>query len=672
MADPTQKYTVNELGQIAKTKYPQYANLDDATVGSAMLKQYPQYNSVLKHTPGQTIPQTDSQVAAATPPTKKPGFFSRLVAPVVNAVKSGADELNTSLDRQDSGQQGLASTTAQLVGNAAGKFNDIVGKAVGTVVNPVEKGLQGTAGKVGDKLAGNKIISRIVSPDNLQAKIKNATDAVGAKIEQKADEHPVIAADAKAVGNVAMVAAGGKLAESEPVQGAVADAKAAVSGIADQAKDAIGDTIKKSSIASNEETLNMTPKQKGLQARYGHNAAETLSDEGLASDVKVKDGKIDTSAARNKLSGIISDRNNVLNDILKSEKKYVNVDDWANKAKKAVDEDYASDYSDEASKVKKYIDDQVIAAKSKAATRGIVGTDGQPRVSLDELNNIKKSFAGKVNWNDPEATVKSAANNYLRSSARSMISDTADSAVNAINKHLGDLENLDDILESRDGKTAAGSFKSRVTGRVAGAMLGIMQHNPITAFAGAMGGEKLAGMLADSTIDANIKQSILSRLGKTGAGAKIIQSANDLLVQRAAEEAATPRLGAASSIPMPQAGVDVNGGQYKVIDPGVPSTPQTPERLALPSPSDAVKNAPGSIINVEPIPLGTSNADIIRNPDDAAPRTTFTTPKTAPSASKEVNQIFSDIKTGRFSSADVKALKKGLMDLKVPRTRPLK
>lgn len=60
--------TLEQFGQTIKTKYPQYADLTDAELGTKMLSKYPQYSDMVSN-----------QSTQNQQPTKKPGLVSKVV-----------------------------------------------------------------------------------------------------------------------------------------------------------------------------------------------------------------------------------------------------------------------------------------------------------------------------------------------------------------------------------------------------------------------------------------------------------------------------------------------------------------------------------------------------------------------------------------------------------------
>jgi hypothetical protein len=241
MPDPQQKQTLEQFGQSIKEKYPQYADIPDAELGSKMLAKYPQYSDMVDASssrPQGILDKVRSAYHRDTDPLPENGTnfrtfqnanraFDRniiqtalhpidnlVIAPLAAASRVSSDFAHLAQASPEElaaeREKNTANWREQLANNAGGlAAGAVIGKAAADIVPRV-------AGEVNLPPAAKKVLSNVqeriggynspVIDPKLQQASKVATAirpaSIGPDFEQSlANNLPKIKAYAQATGN---------------------------------------------------------------------------------------------------------------------------------------------------------------------------------------------------------------------------------------------------------------------------------------------------------------------------------------------------------------------------------------------------------------------------------------------------------------------------------------
>jgi len=165
-----EKLSIEQFGATIKEKYPQYSGLSDAEIGAKTLARYPEYSS-----------------RVATPELEKTGFVQDIkgigtgIKESFNKRKEGIGE---SFDAQGAGDQNLAQTAFQTIGQGAGFVSDAIGSTVvGGIKAATPQGIQEGAGDLIEAGAGKVMETGFAQSimdnyENLDEERKRDVDAV--------------------------------------------------------------------------------------------------------------------------------------------------------------------------------------------------------------------------------------------------------------------------------------------------------------------------------------------------------------------------------------------------------------------------------------------------------------------------------------------------------------
>lgn len=184
------------FGQLIKSKYPDYANVPDEQLAAAVIAKHPEY--------ADKVQQPSAQPTADTTGDRSKGFFGRLYDDLKGRVKSGTEAEGRYL----SGDQGQGSTTLQLAGQVAGGIGDVISEGLTSGFRTIApQGVQNAVQDTGNRIANTGIVKDIAG-----------------RAQTFAQDHPTIAGDIGAVGNIASILPTPELGIASGIKGALGSA----------------------------------------------------------------------------------------------------------------------------------------------------------------------------------------------------------------------------------------------------------------------------------------------------------------------------------------------------------------------------------------------------------------------------------------------------------------
>jgi len=346
-----------------------------------------------------------------------------------------------------------------------------------------------------------------------------------------------------------------------------------IKGVTTAAKQPV-DTLINSLAENYKSILNVGSKISNTEAATGRDTALFLAKEAIP--LKVADGKLDATAALDALHIKAETENTLFDNILKSENKYLSLDEIEANAKRAV-----TAQGTDRTKALSHITAEMDAYKSQYASKGVPGGKGDLLLPMDQVNNIKKDIWSKTNnFGFEDANVKNATNKTLGSAFKSTIEQNlTDVNAKAFNNRLGDIQQAISTLTDRNGKNVAGGGKMNgYIMKLVGAVAGGAHGGPFGALEGAYAADKITKVLTDAQIPANVKLKLLNYLKSTEGGVQILKDAQGVLDARMKAQLGRKGLPEPGSIGMgPRSGL--NADYQPIIDRGMPATPPPPLQL---------------------------------------------------------------------------------------------
>jgi len=245
--------------------------------------------------------------------------------------------------------------------------------------------------------------------------------------------------------------------------------------------------LEKSAVEIYRKTVGVKPHElKNIEIRKGGNlndAFKIMADENIPLS-ETPEGSLETSMARQILKNRINTMSNELENFLKRDvSTRFSLDEIANKAKKAVDENISN--AKEAKDSKNEIDDYIQAEKYRYGKN----IDGSiiPAETVDAftLNRIKQGM-WSVGYDQMKITKQSNARKIGRAIADTLNSKYPNSPIQKLNNKMSDYLTALSILETprKSPTSGIGAGAARVTGAMIGGMIG----NPFPVIGAAGGG----------------------------------------------------------------------------------------------------------------------------------------------------------------------------------------
>lgn len=521
----TAKLTSQQFAEKIKAKYPQYAQVDDATLAQKVLAKYPQYQSSVSDA-GQATPQdydsfpsTKLQVPAdsAIAQPQSPGFFQ------------GLSEDLSGTNPQSIGTQ---------LGNTAKGVGNFLFPAVGDVINDVKGTNTKTplqqAGDVGSSLLSASTL--IPGVDAITGPLKAAEVAgEGANAASKAGllaQAGKNAALGGAFGVTGSLGQGntdpGKIAEDTALGAGTGGLLGAAGGLLGNKIGNIAGEDAASRLTSQKDRLKTLTKVFNDNSRNTATGAtdpiKTLEQNGLLKGLKVVGSKVDASALTNQqdtgtIDNLIEDHSSQASALIDSLKGGVDTDEM----QKKVMEEVASNPA---------IRDVGGVSKAQAEVKRIFEDyknsygDRLPYKAIDNIR-VGMNRVYDPTERDVARTIGDAARDYLYNG------DGANTALKSAMANEAELIRAKNFVEKLHGTTVPGGqlgkYFADIIGAGVGEGLGTAVGGPlggaIGTGVGGMATHKLGGLIQGqyfnpigSRVAGSLQKAALSGIGKVARG----------------------------------------------------------------------------------------------------------------------------------------------------------
>lgn len=554
------KLSIDEFAQTIKQKYPQYTDKDNAALVKAIVAKYPEYADKVN------IPTV----------TKTPSFGENVVSGIGEGLKQAAGDaksfvggLISPLTESATSFLRALQATPDIVRGVFGN-EEAQGRAAETLAKPIA-GVTPLAGLTPTQAVGRAVktaafaLPEIEGVPNAFGKATGAatgaTFGFGSSLENGDSGKGILL-------NTILSALGGHAAQTYlPVLANKLVQPNIVTDFVGNGLSKVEDKLSQSVVDSYKKILNLNSRQLAIEERFAKNTPEFLAKEGIRLDVS--GGKLDATQAIRELESKADIENNLFSSLLKSENKYAAIDDIFNNAKANIKAS-GTDYD----KAIAHIDAEQAAYKRQYAQFASTNAKDDMVLPLDKINEIKQSFWKRTRgFGSPDAELINQTNFQLGNAAKDVIeNNVTDISVKKINQRLGNISAAEKLLNKRNGMPVQGGRTNRIISRIIGGIAGAASGNPLSAFGGAFGAEKLAGFLQDSQIAYNAKLNVLEKLRGSKEGSEIVNQMEKLLKSRAEDILNRKQLGAGNGViysPQPTRTYYSQGKGLDVI-PGVP------------------------------------------------------------------------------------------------------
>lgn len=398
---------------------------------------------------------------------------------LIDQLENRSNDANTALHGIFNGSMNPLSGVLQTAGASAGAINDVVGSAIEhtPIIGSVVKGITGLIGKGVKKITDTKV-----------------GQTIGAGIKAYSEEHPELAKDISAVGNIASVIPVGKVA------GVVGEQ--ALKG----AGEALAGTAQKSVIKELTEVAERTAGGRSELSNVGNKSIKILSQKEFIPDIENIGGKTRyaTQDSYNKIGDAISKIEDeqlqpalakVSTENVADRQPLESIREQALKDAKAAFKE-SGQVSKAESEINRVFDDY----------KNSYGD----YVTLQDINDMKRGIRTSVNFSSPK--LESDVTYHIGQTFQKNIEDQAEKLglgdVHAINRSMGDLIKSQKFLKFIDGKEVKNGLIRRlfkeaaVTGASAlGEGVGHATGIPIAGALGARSaGNLVSGILDKKTI----------------------------------------------------------------------------------------------------------------------------------------------------------------------------
>jgi len=187
---------ISEFGQSIKQKYPQYANIDDATLGQKTLEKYPQYSD---------------RVTVENPDATKGIFdaFKKGVSNIGESIKASGQELSETLATPTSSPMGEFAKTAKVAtGLATGIAEPLIAEPISTLFRAGGEIVQNITGRDVNEATAQAVQSA-VQPIADSSIVKNTMKGYQA-LKQESPEAGMAASSLGDIAELFTYAVGGK------------------------------------------------------------------------------------------------------------------------------------------------------------------------------------------------------------------------------------------------------------------------------------------------------------------------------------------------------------------------------------------------------------------------------------------------------------------------------
>ena len=315
-----------------------------------------------------------------------------------------------------------------------------------------------------------------------------------------------------------------------------------------------------------EKVFNMSKGMSATEVKYGKNSpqmAAQLESEGV--DMKFgrdERGRLDTTAAQRSVSEVATRDNALMNKLLKDSDATIDLNQIEAAAKEAARIEYKGTAQDQALA---HIENEMAAYRRQYAGDAILdeGPGGRFLLKADVANGIKQDLWSKSKFSPfaSETENTSAGTKYLMGhEIKGVIEDTVggDNIVGRLNARLGDIAQLEKVLQRAQGGAVHGGFMSRMFGRVVGGIAGA-GGGPVGSVVGSITGDMVADALNNPNRPFGWAKMVLDRAQSEAP--ELLKEVEARLRTTAAERLARPRL---------------KEPDYMEMGPETPPPPETP------------------------------------------------------------------------------------------------
>jgi len=493
------------------------------------------------------------------------GFYSDIASGEKAAGQKFGEDIRSINPGQDTGTQITAGT------NLAGDIGDAIMVPFNSFLKHtgISDAVSASAKNIVDAYAKTPGANPQLIQEGLGNLMKGAGDAFNAFAEAHPNEAQVVKNVGRVLNPAMLVETGGEAKAAAPALADTATDMAAKTGQAiDVAKSAVSDTAPKIASATKESVvgvadknieqsyrklLNMTGKQKELEAEWGKNTPSILAKEQVPLPLDEK-GAINTEPARAALQLKVKAMNDAMAGLVADTGQYHSLDELAANAKagltrlkgRGTDFQAANDY----------IDQQLAAWKENFKGAAHTGANGETIVPTSVINEIKdggwkKSLSTK--YPERNAALLGDADFQIGQSGKGIIErDVKDADIQAMNQKIGDYQQALKTLKLRNGMMPQTGKLSKIVSMTASGSMGATLGGPAGAALGLYGGKVLGDLAASQTLPLSFWGKIRETLagGAQAADKAMLEKIDNIMQQRSAERAARPRLEAPKSMPM--------------------------------------------------------------------------------------------------------------------------
>lgn len=554
------------------------ANIDAMIKQGAPKEDIQGYIDTLKKTPeGVYVPKAEAAAAEAKPSpwSQNPeSSFTWKVSPEELQNPSGVHPIK-SVARPLVNLAALPLQTAENVAKIPFNAYDLVkeqglGNAALNFGGEFVKNIAAPFTWLGKNIAGG--ISSGVHAATGYSIDPNAETAFGKTVE--AVKHPLDTATSVAQGayqmsqeqpmNIPLMLEGGagtinKLAGREVIPSPISTIAQTVTKPAGAAFDYLTSPIKNAAVAKRaadfEKVFNMSKGMSATEAKYGKNSPQTaaqLESEGV--DMKFardERGRLDTTGVQRNVAEVAARDNALMDKLLKDVNEPVDLNTIEAGAKEAARTEYHGTAQNVAIK---NIEDEMAAYRQQYAGQAILdeGEGGRFLLPADVANDIKKDLWSKSKFSPfaSETENTAAGTKYLMGSEiKGAIEDLAggDNIVGRLNQRLGDIAQLQRVLQRAQGGAVHGGFMGRLFGRVIGGIAG-SGGGPAGTIVGSITGDMIADALNNPNRPFSWARAVLSRA--EAENPKLLSEVEARLQKTAVDRLARPKLPPARYIPM--------------------------------------------------------------------------------------------------------------------------
>jgi len=575
--------TTQELAQRIKQKYPQYQDVDDATLAEKVIAKYPVYKDQIDDrsglrkvgdfftsstqkfgdTIGTAIGSGDIEQQAQKQLATQDSV-NQLSLQIAENERQGRDatKLKDQFERLTGTDYDEARTASafkdgiqasDIFGESADKTGkQVVGEGLGTGLEVATFGTFGGASKV------PTIVKPLTKSKNFVSGVKEGAKIGGGfgtafGVSNALEEDKSLGEIAKegAIGGATGAVGGAVLGGAVSGIGTGTSALLSrASKLLSKGKDKASQVARNKLLSVSRELVKMSPTVAKNEAKWNKNTPQFIIDEGVLSLIGSDGKKIDTKRAVEALKGKYSAEAEAFQNLITDSGEYVSLNSFRDDALNSISKDLkakGSSYEDAIKQINKEIE----SYKNNYADRGIAQGDDL-LIPINIMNDIKSGLWSKTSsFSATQADKLSSDINYqMGHAAKELIEEAiTDTNVKDLSSRLGDFIQAIKVLETAEGKTVPGGFFGRQFTKLAGTIVGA-DRGIVGAILGNITGGSLADVISNPRIKTTLWLKVRNRLNKTAEGRSIVDEAAEILKKRGEERSARILLEKPKTIPL--------------------------------------------------------------------------------------------------------------------------